>query len=203
MGERNSAATVSPMLPSWALTSENLAGGGVSAESPRLTRESRPSEPLTTDDRPAYLVLRAPRGERSACARALRAGAADAFELTRIVLRREAGTWVARAEAVWPGYVLAEPTPFLAADDLAADDLAAVGALTTAESALVRRLGGAPHVIQASQGRIEAGRLVVDFGPLVGLEPLVMKIDRHRRLAWLGSEPGRSFAVGLEVTSKS
>ena len=186
------------MLPSWALTSENLAGGGVSAESPRLTRESRPSELLTTDDRPAYLVLRAPRGERLACARALRAGAVDAFELTRIVLRREAGTWVARAEAVWPGYVLAEPAP-----GMDADTLAAVGALTTAESALVRRLGGASHAIQASQGRIEAGRLVVDFGPLVGLERLVTKIDRHRRLAWLGPEPGRSFAVGLEVTSKS
>lgn len=113
-------------------------------------------------------------------------------------MRREGGAWVARAESVWPGYVLAEPAP--GADPGALD---AVGALTPAESALVRRLGGAAHVVQASQGRIVGGRLVVDFGPLVGLEPLVVHIDRHRRLAWLEPEPGRSIAVGLEVTSKS
>ena len=113
-------------------------------------------------------------------------------------MRREGGTWVARAESVWPGYVLAEPAP--GADP---GGLGAVGELTPAESALVRRLGGATHVVQASQGRIVGGRLVVDFGPLVDLEPLVAKVDRHRRLAWLEPEPGRSFAVGLEVTSKS
>ena len=142
-------------------------------------------------------MLRAPRGVRATCARVLRSGlATDAFELTRVVLRREGGTWVLRTEPVWPGYVLAEP-----ACGFGADDLDSVGALTPAESALARRLGGASHVIQASQGRIEAGRLVVDFGPLVGLEPLVTKVDRHCRLAWLG--PGRGIAVGLEVTSKS
>lgn len=198
MGERRDNTALS-LCPAWASTTENVSGGGVSAESFQLDDCLQLANSPTADGAPRYAVLRAPRGVRATCARVLRSGlATDAFELTRVVLRREAGTWVARAEPVWPGYVLAEPAP-----GLAADDLAAVGALTTAESALVRRLGGASHVVQASQGRIEAGRLVVDFGPLVGLEPLVAKVDRHRRLAWLEPEPGRSFAVGLEVTSKS
>ena len=145
------------------------------------------------------MVLRAPRGPRVACARALRTGlVADAFELTRMALRRVRGTWIASAEPVWPGYVLAEPAEVA---DL--EELGAVGALGGLESALVRRLGGSSHVIQVSQGRIEDGELRVLFGPLAGLEALVAHIDRHRRLAWLEPEPGRRFAVGLEVTSKT
>ena len=115
-----------------------------------------------------------------------------------MALRREGGAWVARTEPVWPGYVLAEPV--LGADAL---ELGPVGQLTRLESALVRRLGGTSHVIQPSQGRIENGQLVVLFGPLMGLEPFVRRIDRHRRLAWLEPEPGRAIPVGLEVTSKS
>ena len=124
--------------------------------------------------------------------------ATEAFELSRVTLRRAGGVWVAAAEPVWPGYVLAD-----AASQEAVEELGAVGSLTAAESALVRRLGGSAHVIQLSQGHIAGGRLVVDFGPLMGLEALVARIDRHRRLAWLEPEPGRRLAVGLEVTSKS
>ena len=145
------------------------------------------------------MVLRASRGPRVACARALRTGlVADAFELTRMALRRVRGTWIAAAEPVGPGDVLAEP-----AEGADPEDLGAVGALGGLESALVRRLGGSSHVIQVSQGRIEDGELRVLFGPLAGLEPLVAHIDRHRRLAWLEPEPGRRLAVGLEVTSKT
>ena len=117
-------------------------------------------------------------------------------------LRRESGVWVARAVAVWPGYVLAEPESAAASLE-AAEKLGALGVLTSLESALVRRLGGESHVIQISQGRIDAGRLYVPFGPLAGIEPLVRRIDRHKRLAWLEPEPGRRMSVGLEVVSKS
>ena len=185
--------------PFIASTSENAPGGGVSTEHSPFGDVARLTSLLTKDNKPTYVVLRAPRGPRVACACALRTGlVADAFELTRMALRRVRGTWIAAAEPVWPGYVLAEP-----AEGADPEDLGAVGALGGLESALVRRLGGSSHVIQVSQGRIEDGELRVLFGPLAGLEPLVAHIDRHRRLAWLEPEPGRRLAVGLEVTSKT
>lgn len=110
--------------------------------------------------------------------------------------------WVARTESVWPGYVLAEPARGTDAVHVA-EELVAVGTLTAGESALVRRLGGDAHVIQPSQGRITDGELTVLFGPLMGLEPLVTKIDRHKRLAWLAVGQGGGLPVCLEVTSKS
>lgn len=176
-----------------------MRGGGVSAETPAPGASPQATDFLTTDDAAPLVVLRAGRSARQACERVVRSGlAADAFELKRLVLRREAGAWVVRTEAVWPGYVLAEP-----AAGVSAEDLGATGSLTPAESALVRRLGGASHVISLSQGRIENGALNVLFGPLMGLEGLVRRIDRHRRTAWLEPEPGRRIPVGLEVTSKS
>lgn len=197
MGDaRQTMRSTQPFSPS---TSINSAGGGVPAESIRPDERPRIVNLLTKDNKPSYLVLRAARGARSACARAMRSGlATEAFELSRVTLRRAGGVWVAAAEPVWPGYVLAG-----AASQEAVEELGAVGSLTAAESALVRRLGGSAHVIQLSQGHIADGRLVVDFGPLMGLEALVTRIDRHRRLAWLEPEPGRRLAVGLEVTSKS
>lgn len=184
-------------------TCKNLAGGGVSAETscPDALQLARTllAKDLATSTAP-YLVLPCSAGrERSACERALASGlVADAFSLLRVTLRRESGIWVARTAPLWPGYLLATPT-----SPDAADKLGAAGTLTLLESALVRRLGGSSHVIQASQGRIDNGQLRVLFGPLAGLEPLVRRIDRHRRLAWLEPEPGRSIAVGLEVTSKT
>ncbi|MDM8270171.1 hypothetical protein [Thermophilibacter provencensis] len=186
-------------LPFSASTSQNVAGGGVSAESFQLRNSSELKTLLTIDNRAPFVVLRALRGERLTCARALRSGlATDAFSPQRVALRREGGTWVAHVEPLWQGYVLAEPAP-----GVTAEDLGAVGQLSQLESALVRRLCGSSHVIPVSEGRIQSGQLTVLFGPLMGLEPLVRKIDRHKRLAWLEPEPGRRIPVGLEVTSKS
>lgn len=189
------------MMPFALSTPQNAAGGGVSAEYSEPAAAQSAAELLAPEkNNSPYLVLRAGRaGERACAERALRSGLArDAFSLARVALRREHGAWVARTEAIWPGYVLVEP-----AEGIIADDLGAVGSLTPIESALVRRLGGASHLIPVSEGRIVAGRLEVRFGPLAGLEPLVRRVDRHRRLAWLEPEPGRRIPVGLEVVSKS
>ena len=194
MKERELAA-----LPLGASTSKNVAGGGVSAESFQLSQPLELPQSLTKDNTDSYLVLRAARSERLTCARVLKAGLVkEAFSLSRLALRREGGTWVARVEPVWPGYVLVEPE-----HGVTAEDLGAIGQLSLKESALVRKLGGQSHVIPVSEGRIQNGQLTVLFGPLMGLEPLVRKIDRHKRLAWLELEPGRRIPVGLEVTSKS
>lgn len=201
MGEKNQASYLAQSIT--VSTSKNISGGGVPAESFSLGERLRLANLLTKDNQPRLVALRAPRGARVACARALRTGlAVDAFELSCMELHRIRGAWVVEARSAWPGYVLVEPASGVDPSELA-DALGAVGALTSLESALVRRLGGATHVIQISQGRIVDGRLAVDFGPLAGLEPLISRIDRHRRLAWLEPEPGRAIAVGLEVTSKS
>ena len=118
-----------------------------------------------------------------------------------MVLRRESGIWIAHAEPLWPGYVLAMAATGVTQDDHAR--LGASGQLSATESALLDRLCGPDHVIPISEGVIEGGRLRVQFGPLAGLEPLVRRIDRHRRLAWLDAGSGRQLAVGLEVTAKS
>ncbi|HIZ46132.1 MAG TPA: antitermination protein NusG [Candidatus Olsenella pullistercoris] len=191
------------MMPFALSAPQNAAGGGVSAETSHPD-VSQLAHTLLTKELAAgtapYLVLSCAAGrERSACERALATGlATEAFSPLRVTLFREGGIWVARTAALWPGYVLSAP-----AHPRAAEKLGAIGSLTPLESALVRRLGGSSHVIQISQGRIEDGRLRVLFGPLMGLEPLVRRIDRHRRMAWLEAEPGRSVSVGLEVTSKT
>ncbi len=197
MGENNQLAA--SKAPFWPSTSQNAAGGGVSAETFAQSSSAELTNLLTFDNNQPLLVLRSARSSRATCARAMRSGfVRDAFALSRMALRREGGTWVAHVEPVWPGYVLADPAPGV---DPA--ELAPLGQLTQLESALVRRLGGATHVIPVSEGRIQNGQLTVLFGPLMGLEPLVRRIDRHKRLAWLEPEPGRAIPVGLEVTSKS
>jgi len=155
------------------------------------------------------------------------------FPLRRQMLRKKAGAWNYALEPLFPGYL------FLASDDPEAVDFAlrrstqpdlmlgADGRLATlsdAEAALVHALADAQGVVRSSRGRIVEGDLVVESGPLVGLEELVRRVDRHHRAAWLdparaaevllGSDPSCAAAsalptafhgikVGLEVVSKS
>lgn len=146
--------------------------------------------------------------EDAACARLVRTGLVkDAFCPRRQTLRRVKGVWTIFTDPVWPGYVLATPAAALGDKDLAA--LRAAGWLSAAESQLIDRLCGSMRTVLISEGVIENGRLHVSFGPLKGLEPLVKKIDRHRRMAWLElpgagpQAPARRMGVALEVTSKT
>lgn len=178
-------------------------GGGSSAKD--LLAEAETLGLSGQASQTSYVVARVAAGrEHAACQRIMRMGCvADVFPLERMALWRANGMWELRREPVWPGYVLVEPRYSLEQEDL--DALRSVGTLNPAESALIARLAGPDHVIGASQGVIEHGQLRVDFGPLAGLEKLVQRIDRHRRMAWLAIEPGqgRRLAVALEVTSKS
>ena len=176
---------------------------------------------------PRLFALHVGAGREDSIARRIaRAGAGlvrDAFCLRSQVMRRREGAWVIEERALYPGYVFVEAdeawqvsealgllaeTPAVLGGESA--DEAGVGpvALGPAEEAVVCELGGRCHVIGFSRGRIEAGRLVVEEGPLRGRERLVTRIDRHKRLAWLGGAasglPGRGApSVGLEVVSKS
>lgn len=56
-----------------------------------------------------------------------------------------------------------------------------------------------------SEGIIEGDRVIVTRGPLRDLEANIIKIDRHKRLAWVDVDMcGRSktIRVGLEIVSK-
>lgn len=57
-------------------------------------------------------------------------------------------------------------------------------------------------IIVHSVGNIVNSRLIVDEGPLRGLEKHVMKIDRHKRMALLNLSAFQ-LRVPLEVVSKS
>ena len=147
----------------------------------------------------------------------------DAFCLRGQVMRRCEGDWHVEERVLYSGYVfieadeaarVSEALELLAAAPDVLDGRLNAGAgkepipLSPAEEAAIRELGGRRHLVGLSRGRIEAGRLVVDEGPLRGRERLVTRIDRHKRLAWLGGAasglPGRGVpSVALEVVSKS
>lgn len=75
------------------------------------------------------------------------------------------------------------------------------------ETAWIDALTKTGHrVIEMSSGVIEHDRVIVNTGPLQGLEGSIRKIDRHKRLACLEIQMlGRvkTIVVGLEIVSKT
>lgn len=62
------------------------------------------------------------------------------------------------------------------------------------------------RVIDISQGIIEHDKVIVQSGPLAGLEGMIRKIDRHKRLATLEIHilgRTKSIRVGLEIVKKT
>lgn len=166
-------------------------------------------------------------GDEDACALRVARAAGDAC-LGAVVPRslqlmsRPGGVLVARERLLLPGLVLVS----VSGDgvDLVLGRLASVPAttrmahlatvLTPPQASLLRRLMGEGGVVGISRGCIEDGVLCVSEGPLVGLERLVRRINRHKRLAWVDLAPDDpdalglastmgQLAVGLEVVAKS
>ncbi len=187
-----------------------------------------------------YALAVTPGREHSMARRIMRtmddsASAAIVFE--RELPRRVRGAWSTVREILFPGYVVVstadadalereienrteafgphvEPSP-IRLDDRAVD--------------LLARMAGERGVLRMSVGDIVDGHLTVRFGALKGVEHLVARIDRHKRLAYLqtglfgdaergmsawGSSAGESgrrtgaarelgLCLGLEVVAKS
>lgn len=77
--------------------------------------------------------------------------------------------------------------------------------LTEEEIIFLQRLGGEEQIVSMSEGIIEGTQVIITSGPLMGMEGLIQKIDRHKRKAWLDLELfGRmqQVEVGLEITKK-
>lgn len=77
--------------------------------------------------------------------------------------------------------------------------------LTRTDEEIIRRLSGAHDRVEHSFGVIEGGVLRILDGPLRGFEKYIIKIDRHKRKAYLsmrlfGEE--RKFQAGLAVVEK-
>lgn len=74
------------------------------------------------------------------------------------------------------------------------------------EAMFLARFGGSEHVVDISCGYIEGDSICITNGPLMGQEGSIMKIDRHKRVAYVDvSLFGQitTVQVGLEVISKS
>lgn len=76
-------------------------------------------------------------------------------------------------------------------------------ALREDEKALLERLMDEEHVVKHSKAIIEGDQIIVMEGPLQGMESRIVKIDRHKRLAYLACELlGRPVRISMEVVKK-
>lgn len=221
---------------------EIVSGGGVAAEAPRVGHTAPTSDsaaspqrdlPLATsdffpnsDNSRTLLALPCPRGAEASVAqsisRAMASSCVAALCPMRVALRSRNGVHVADERALVPGVVLVSVAPNVSQAFLGRALVAALGvaaspvALDAPQAALLRTLMCDGPCVSVSMGVIEGGVLRVTAGPLRGLEPLVRRVDRHKRLAWIGFAPEASvaaslglsstagqIAVGLEVVAKS
>lgn len=77
--------------------------------------------------------------------------------------------------------------------------------MTKEDIEIVEMLSGKERLVKYSEGYIAGTKVIVTSGPLLGLEGMIRKIDRHKRLAWLEIELlGRKaeIQVGLEIIRK-
>lgn len=73
------------------------------------------------------------------------------------------------------------------------------------EEEFLRRIGGEEQVVDISEGIIEGSQVKVMRGPLIGLEAMIRKIDRHKRKAWLEVDlfgTKKDMEIGLEVLER-
>ena len=77
--------------------------------------------------------------------------------------------------------------------------------LSDAEVNLLKRLGGDEQIVEMSIGVIEHDKIIINEGPMQGLEGFIRKIDRHKRLARIEIEMFGQVVeaqVGVEIVSK-
>ncbi len=227
--------------PGLSVTPEIVSGGGISTETPcvgvataeRLASRDDGSRvalgglarvtSFFSDNRTLHAVP-CQRGAEQVLARRISRAMAPSCAMAacpmRVSLRSGGGVLVADERPLVPGVALVSvasnvPQAFLGrALASAAGRAVAPVPLSPAQAALLRGLCVEGLSVPVSAGVIERGCLCVSSGPLRGMEPLVRRIDRHKRLAWvdfalegaaalgLSSTDGQ-IAVGLEVVAKN
>ena len=77
--------------------------------------------------------------------------------------------------------------------------------MTKEDVAIIEALSGEERVVKHSEGYIACNKVTITSGPLMGMEALIRRIDRHKRMAWMEIEIfGRKIEIqaGLEIISK-
>ena len=125
------------------------------------------------------------------------------------------GKWKIEKKLLFPGYVFVITEKIEQLQDslrtvIGSTRLIGTGneivALSEREVAFLMQFGGEEQVVRMSEGIIEHSQVVIQSGPLQGMEAYIKKIDRHKRKAWLELELfGRvqQVEVGLEIFAKS
>lgn len=180
----------------------------------------RPSAPARSTTRPLTCVLHVtPGSELTLCRRVSKVAQAhlsDCYVPQSQLPMRIQGVWEFRDSILFPGYIFLETQaadlPSLEADlELITGyhrllrTEGGVSVLAPDEAQAVQALCGPSHYLPTSYGTITAGQLHVSRGPLKGREHSVVKIDRHKRCAYVraGLLGRASVRVGLEVPTKT
>ena len=139
----------------------------------------------------------------------------EAFMFTYEKLEKSGGIWRIKTRKMFPNYV------FLDSDDGEAlyDELdryrdflqvleqdRELLHVKKEEEKLLRELCGKEHHMAMSRGEIKQSVTHVMEGPLMGKESLIVRIDRHKRLAYLNSEIFswcKDMKAGLEIVEKA
>lgn len=128
--------------------------------------------------------------------------------------RKYLGQWHQEEAILFPGYI------FIISEEVEALYLAlkqipqltkllGVGEKWTPMSeediAIIETLSGKERLVKYSEGYIVGSKVTVTSGPLMGMEAMIRKIDRHKRMAWMEIEIfGRKTEIqaGLEIIRK-
>ena len=158
-----------------------------------------------------------PGSELALCQRVAKVAAAhltDCYVPQSQLPMRIQGVWELRDSIIFPGYIFLETADLasLEADlELITDyhrllrTEGGISVLAPDEAQAIQALCGPTHYIPTSFGTIVAGQLHVSRGPLQGREHAIVKIDRHKRCAYLraGVLGRAAVRVGLEVPTKT
>lgn len=139
----------------------------------------------------------------------------DAFQFTYSREEKWQGEWKIIVKKMFPGYI------FLSTDNEEAlynelrqykdfvtimEDKEVLIPVRKEEERRLTVLCGKAHHLGMSRGVIRDGVTIVSDGPLKGLESIIKRIDRHKRLATIEIDmPGdmcKELKVGLEITEK-
>lgn len=128
--------------------------------------------------------------------------------------RKYLGQWHQEKAVLFPGYI------FIISDEVEGLYLAlkqvprltkllGVGEkwtpMTKEDIAIIEALSGKERLVKYSEGYIVGGKVTITSGPLMRMEALIRRIDRHKRMAWMEIEIfGRKTEIqaGLEIIRK-
>lgn len=145
----------------------------------------------------------------------------NAFIPKKEILFRKLGKVLKEAKIMFPGYVFIESSLYdfeflqhkrrILATSKNIIRLLAYGnstevAIREEECKILRHLFNGSYCVESSVGFIKGDKILIEKGPLKGREGIIIKINRHRMVAYISLEIMGSYAtanVGLEVLSKT